>query len=271
MNTQNISNPSTPSATPAGGTEGAPAEAPTDTVDAFNKCLGSGQGGDALKDLQTQLKQAGLSLDQLGPKVLEELSKLGVTSALDPKMMQTVASKLLASLDGALKKESLKDGLDGLKERANEKGTPDGSAILSNLTAVHEKAAVNAPNSVEAPRNTTELFQQVANRILISDAQLSSKDAVHITLNDNILPGTEVLISKNKSGALEIQFSTTVDASNQFLKANQDNLQNHLAQRLKLDNDSIHVTVQSGSGAGDTGGDGRSRNRQEYEAPQEEQ
>ncbi len=127
--------------------------------------------------------------------------------------------------------------------------TSPGDAILQGMRPVGEsQPAASAPH--------LDVFREVADRILVSDAALSGEQEVRVTIKDSILPGTELRVGQ-EGGQLVVRLITESDQSFRLLTQHQDTLQTYLRDRL--DNSGITVDLSMES---DT--QGRSRNRQEF-------
>ncbi len=135
--------------------------------------------------------------------------------------------------------------------------TVDGSVILQTLQQSSSTQQVSNVEVQKLSRVNIELIE----RILVSNAALNNNQEVRVTFNQNVLPGTEVSISR-QGNALNVTFVSTVDTSFTFLNTNQAGLRDHLVQRLSLNE--VNINVRSSASNDGMPNDGRSRNQREY-------
>lgn len=141
----------------------------------------------------------------------------------------------------------------------DDAGTLCGDTVLQslfgnrNLTAM-EKAA----ESASAPPSTdmTALVTSVADQILVSDPRLSGQTEVRIMINDSILPGTELHLTRGADGLLTITMLTSDAAAHQSLVAAQDTLKTCLEQH---ESSPVRIDINQRSEA--ESGDQRRRSR----------
>lgn len=146
-----------------------------------------------------------------------------------------------------------------------------GDAILQSI-----RPAEQAPVAPAAPASTetrvAALAEQVAERILVSDPSQAGQREVRVLLKDDVLPQTEVRISR-QDGEVRIEFVTQSSDSYALLAEHQSDLQSRLSQRLDQQPVTVALT-HSGSDASREQGqpDGRSRNRRDlYDELQDNQ
>jgi type III secretion system needle length determinant len=134
-----------------------------------------------------------------------------------------------------------------------------GERILSGMRPAGEGAPqAMETQGVDRGAQLSELAGKIANRILVSTPNSAGGQEVRITLNENILPGTEIVI-KRDAGQVQIQFMVSNADSQQFLNDQRGNLQQLLHNKL---GDGVQVEVRTQqSGQGGDSGDGRSRNQ----------
>lgn len=108
--------------------------------------------------------------------------------------------------------------------------------------------------------------RNIVDRILISDPQTSGKQEVRITLSNDVLPGTEIHMSR-EGDKLQVTLLTTDNNSFRFLNEQHNGLQNHLSQRLA---DKVTVEVNFSQTADGGGQDGRSRQQRNLYEENEE-
>lgn len=114
-----------------------------------------------------------------------------------------------------------------------------------------------------------QIKDQVIDRILVSTNDIATDKTVKVIISPNVLEATEVNFQK-MGDVLSIQFVSRSEGSLQFLQSNQTNLQGYLQTELKQFKD-ISVSVRSNGDAAEYPGDGRSRNRYEYQAVDEDE
>lgn len=115
------------------------------------------------------------------------------------------------------------------------------------------------PQSTEAANIIKSLGVQVAEKIIASYEALNAKQEVRVTLQNDVLKDTEVLISKDGK-SLNVNFVTGSDESASILTNRSGELKVQLMERLSgIDRIDIEVEHQSASDNQDN--DGRSRNR----------
>ena len=114
-----------------------------------------------------------------------------------------------------------------------------------------------------------QIKDQVIDRILVSTNDIATDKTVKVIISPNVLEATEVNFQKMGDG-LSIQFVSRSEGSLQFLQSNQTNLQGYLQTELKQFKD-ISVSVRSNGDTAEYPGDGRSRNRYEYQAVDEDE
>ena len=114
-----------------------------------------------------------------------------------------------------------------------------------------------------------QIKDQVIDRILVSTNDIATDKTVKVIISPNVLEATEVNFQK-MGDVLSIQFVSRSEGSLQFLQSNQTNLQGYLQTELKQFKD-ISVSVRSNGDMTEHPGDGRSRNRYEYQAVDEDE
>ncbi len=140
-------------------------------------------------------------------------------------------------------------------------GVVPGDTILKNL---HKSSEFHHSESISAYAAKTEAIQtiggKIVERIIASNEALNAKQEVRIFLRDDILPQTEIRITKEGTDILEVDFYTRSDTSAAFLYANQVGLRDHLLNNLNNIRD-VEIDIHRES-ADNEPGDGRSK--QEY-------
>ncbi|GAA4652828.1 hypothetical protein GCM10023116_51120 [Kistimonas scapharcae] len=127
--------------------------------------------------------------------------------------------------------------------------------------AVHAKGAdVSAAKTAEVQGANTQdaidKIEKIVERIQVQTA--GDVKTVNIKLNNNILPGTEVMF-RREGGEIKIEFMTTSTDSFNFLSKGEQALNDTLNRKFG-DNVSVNIQLQNDSDS-DQSGDGRSRNQ----------
>ena len=185
------------------------------------------------------------------------------------------------------KLENTVEHKDAPKTLFNEKPSVLKSSIQDRTPSLHPEDPnvipldtipfqnINAiPMSVENVRPNAAIIvqqikDQVIDRILVSTNDIATDKTVKVIISPNVLEATEVNFQK-MGDVLSIQFVSRSEGSLQFLQSNQTNLQGYLQTELKQFKD-ISVSVRSNGNMTEHPGDGRSRNRYEYQAVDEDE
>ncbi len=152
-----------------------------------------------------------------------------------------------------------------------------GDAILAQLMGQNLKPQTPVQNPMQqvaqmGPASPTQdisrVAEVIADRILVSDSQLTDQKMISIRIKNDILPQTEIRILSN-GGNLKIEIQTgSADAFN-FLGSQKESLVKHLQSTLSDSEISVSVDMEGAENDGQPG-DGRSRNQRDiYEEMQE--
>ncbi len=136
--------------------------------------------------------------------------------------------------------------------------------------AVHAKGAdVSAAKTAEVQGANTQdaidKIEKIVERIQVQTA--GDVKTVNIKLNNNILPGTEVMF-RREGGDIKVEFMTTSSDSFNFLSKGEQALSDTLNRKFG-DNVSVNIQMQNDSDS-DQSGDGRSRNQYAGDESQED-
>ena len=136
--------------------------------------------------------------------------------------------------------------------------------------AVHAKGAdVSAAKTAEIQGANTQdaidKIEKIVERIQVQTA--GDVKTVNIKLNNNILPGTEVMF-RREGGEVKVEFMTTSADSFNFLSKGEQALSDTLNRKFG-DNVSVNIQMQNDSDS-DQSGDGRSRNQYAGDESQED-
>ncbi|MDR3144153.1 MAG: flagellar hook-length control protein FliK [Puniceicoccales bacterium] len=171
--------------------------------------------------------------------------------------------------DGAVKNDSkLRDSRNNLDRENDHRGAIpaiSGNVILDNMQTMHID-----PTSSEAAGIIKNLGVQVAEKIIATYEALNAKQEVRITLQENLLKDTEVVISKD-GGRLNVTFMTGSDESASILNHRSGDLRSQLMERLAdVNSVEIEVEQQNQNASDNQNRDGRSQNRFGNEQQDEE-
>ncbi|MDR0755811.1 MAG: hypothetical protein LBE99_02780 [Puniceicoccales bacterium] len=146
--------------------------------------------------------------------------------------------------------------------------TSSGDTILNNLQSFSQTSSNTA---LDHSHRLQQIKTELVDQILISSNALENKQVVKIALNPQLLAGTEVNLQKQGNN-LQVTFVTTNVQAETFLVNTHTHLQTHLVERLNHFQEisvSVHGTKgNTASGQGQPQ-DGRSRNRYEYQTPED--
>jgi type III secretion system needle length determinant len=133
-----------------------------------------------------------------------------------------------------------------------------GHSILQSLDSQSTAAAqVSGPATAERIEHVSNLMNEMADRVLVTDPLHGQNAEVRIKIAENIMPGTEVRVWREDGGQLRVEFDTTNAYWARVLNDSTTQLSQRLSERLNLA-EGAQVTVQHESGQPQ---DGRSRNR----------
>jgi len=105
----------------------------------------------------------------------------------------------------------------------------------------------------------SELADKLADRILVTDRSASTDSEVRIKLNESVLQGAEITLRRDQ-GEIVIQMTVANGDLREQLQPHTGNLQYSLEKRLDAP---VRIQVNVQTDAGDSSGDGRSRNRRD--------
>lgn len=173
--------------------------------------------------------------------------------------MEKEGDEFSALLKKSHEKSEGKGGHRGLPGEETQPGA-FGDAILQSMQS---RTASGPAGGTEASFSVSEAAQEIVDKMLVSDASLSGKAEVRLTLKESVMPGTEVRISA-ESGAVKVELLTTSNQSFALLASEKGNLEQMLKDRLG-EGVSVEVTFNE---SGREDGQGRSRQQR---SPYEEQ
>ncbi|MGX8716369.1 MAG: type III secretion HpaP family protein [bacterium] len=163
-----------------------------------------------------------------------------------------------------------KPSIDPLKKETtpiqdNPYVTPLGTSLISQPATIQNTGSIET----HATMISQQIKDQVIDRILVSTNDLAANKMVKVVINPNVLQGTEVNFQK-VGDMLSVQFLSRNESSLQFLQVNQADLQGYLQNELKQFK-GVSVSVKPNGNSAEQPEDGRSRNRYEYQALDEDE
>ncbi len=149
-------------------------------------------------------------------------------------------------------------------EGAGNRSFASMSSPLDTLFAGRMEAASVAPRAEAAsPADLDGLAEKLVDRILVSQPGEGAGE-VRIRLGGDVLPGTEITLTRGADGLLAVRLATTDAASFQTLVGAQDSLKARLGQLEK----DVRVDVVSERGGSEAeNNDARRQSRGFYVAP----
>ncbi len=183
----------------------------------------------------------------------------GALNNLDAAALQELLANLQSQSGMEALVEELKQALSK-KNQSTEAQNP-ANVILQNMMGPTLQGLEAKPVAPES--RIASMVDTVAQTIMVSNPQLSgNKEQVLIVLKPDVLPGAQVMLSR-ENGALQVVFQVSVKDSANFLAQNQAALQNFLVGRL---DEPVHVRVQevTTTAQGSQSGDNEGRSRGEY-------
>ncbi|MDR3273975.1 MAG: flagellar hook-length control protein FliK [Puniceicoccales bacterium] len=146
-----------------------------------------------------------------------------------------------------------------LYSKVTENAPFGGDTILSSLRASSEFHQAEAVKAEKRAGIIKSVGREVAERILASSAALNAKQEVRISLKNEILPNTEVIVSKDGK-MLSVDFYTSASESASLLASKQAELRAHLMDTLHDVNDvDVNVYRETSETRDGDSHDGRSR------------
>ena len=197
----------------------------------------SGSAGQADMAVSDQDRDAFAKLlDQSGQKTQGDMPKL-----LSDQAKQQMPFNDLESGEGKLQMASAEDdGTNPMSALFSQNGM---SSFVSQLEGAPQAAKAEA-----APRLDPQEVQQIADRILVS-APSGGNQEVRITPNQGLLPGTEIIVTRDNAGMLQVSVKTTDATAFQTLVGAQGDLKDALQTKESMP---VRVVIASDeAGAGD--------------------
>lgn len=147
--------------------------------------------------------------------------------------------------------EEQQKGLEASEERRVERHPLGMTHPLDGLfpapAATQPLTTVTAQEMAQIPDHA---WQLLAERILVAEPSQGGTSEVRILVNQNILPDTEISLTRHADGSLHAVLLTDDAAAFQTLVARRDDLRQRL-ERLGADNVFVDVSTRGGNDAGD--------------------
>jgi len=136
-------------------------------------------------------------------------------------------------------------------------------------TTIDSKASETTGLQASGTSIAQQIKDQIVDRILVSTANLNANQSVKVVFSPTVLAETEVNIQK-LGQALQVQFVSSDVKSIAFIQSNQLDLQGYLQSNLKQFEE-VQVSLKEMDNELDHPKDGRSRNRNEYQALEDDE
>ena len=206
-------------------------------------------------------------LANLTPQELTNFEKGGVEKLLAKLGISPEVLNNLGSLKGAdvarlgELKELIQQFSRATTTTAGQQGVPQGpigDAILAalNTPVAQELTAENAARTASTQARVVQIGELVAERIFVTNPELSQKQEVLIVLKQEVLPGTQIKLSR-EGDVLNIAFQARGQETANFINQNVGQLRELLQGRL---GEPVNIAVKSEQEQREEN-EGRSRNR----------
>lgn len=186
----------------------------------------------------------------------------------------SLGASVFSVLNRADAKKTASEQRDGKTLGEDIVATPRGDAVLAGVASpggTVSAAGPAAPAEAGAPRIDADMAVRLAERILVSAADAKGDAEARITLREDVLPGTEVRITRQADGGVSVQFVTGDARAEQMLGSHRlGDLQQMLAQSLQAE---VRVTTvrPDGSMSADSGTGGRQDSQSQGQGGQDGQ
>ena len=194
--------------------------------------------------------------EKIGEKVGEKVGgNLGEKLAEKPADKAPDAARYSRSHD-------LESG--GLREAAQQRPDASIESLFRDFSQLQQPQQTQQTTAAQAPAQADgaqksildpDSLNNLVSRILVNSPE-SGRAEVRLMLNDNVLRGTEISISRDLSGQLSVQISCKDPSSFQTLVASRNDLQQTLEQQERQ---TVNVTMTDSTDAGEN--DTRQRSR----------
>ncbi|CAM3692687.1 type III secretion HpaP family protein [Parendozoicomonas haliclonae] len=163
------------------------------------------------------------------------------------------------------KKEGLEDLFRHVHSKKKEETKEESDTALMADAGKSLEARIGKTAEAQAVDNKAMIdkIEKIADRIMVSNA--ADVKQVKVDFKDGVLPGTEVMIRKDATGKLQIEFTTTSADSFNFLNKGEQALMDTLTRKM---GGYVSVDIKMQSGSDQDTGDGRSR--EQYQADEDD-
>lgn len=227
-----------------------------ESVDSLFRNFGGFEEAARREGLRAGAESAGKPDRPIGEKFSEKLGE-----KVGEKLTEKPADK---APDAARHSRSHDLESGGLREAAQQR--PDASieslfrdfSQLQQPQQTQQMTAAQAPAQADGAQKSIldpDSLNNLVSRILVNSPE-SGRAEVRLMLNDNVLRGTEISISRDLSGQLSVQISCKDPSSFQTLVASRNDLQQTLEQQERQ---TVNVTMTDSTDAGEN--DTRQRSR----------
>ena len=192
------------------------------------------------RDMQTQSTSSSSSA-----KDLESLSTSQARERAPLESDRGRFSELLKSGEQA-GRHDLESGQAGSGQKGAAEDTANPMSALFSQGSMGSflsqlEGAPQAAKPEAAPRLDPQEVQQIADRILVS-APSGGAQEVRITPNSGLLPGTEIIVTRDAAGMLQVSVKTTDETAFQTLVGAQNNLKDALQSKETMP---VRVVIDS--------------------------
>ena len=152
----------------------------------------------------------------------------------------------------------------GLREAAQQRPDASIESLFRDFSQLQQPQQTQQTTAAQAPAQADgaqksildpDSLNNLVSRILVNSPE-SGRAEVRLMLNDNVLRGTEISISRDLNGQLSVQISCKDPSSFQTLVASRNDLQQTLEQQERQ---TVNVTMTDSTDAGEN--DTRQRSR----------
>ena len=152
----------------------------------------------------------------------------------------------------------------GLREAAQQRPDASIESLFPDFSQLQQPQQTQQTTAAQAPAQADgaqksildpDSLNNLVSRILVNSPE-SGRAEVRLMLNDNVLRGTEISISRDLNGQLSVQISCKDPSSFQTLVASRNDLQQTLEQQERQ---TVNVTMTDSTDAGEN--DTRQRSR----------
>lgn len=178
----------------------------------------------------------------------KDLQRLFSSPSREPSQLEGAKDRFADLMKNSQEagRHDLESGQAGSGQKgASEDATTPMSALFSQGSMgsflSQLEGAPQAAKPEAAPRLDPQEVQQIADRILVS-APSGGAQEVRITPNSGLLPGTEIIVTRDAAGMLQVSVKTTDETAFQTLVGAQNNLKDALQSKETMP---VRVVIDS--------------------------